>query len=98
MKLNLVVVGALARVAPGRHSAAYRGLAGIPGVTPFEVEPPEQLGVIIEAADLDTAHHRLDQDVRCIDAVLSAWPVWVEVDSADEGLQAVAPADAAAPA
>ncbi len=76
-----VIVGVLTRIEPSRAAAIASALATYEGVSTFPLEPAEKLGVLIEAADLDSAHARITQDIRHTPGVLGCWPVSAEFDS-----------------
>jgi nitrate reductase NapAB chaperone NapD len=73
----MVVIGALVRMETASGDGVRRRLAAIPGVTPFSVEDPARIGLIIEAESLDRAYRLLHDEIPEIEGVLGAWPVYV---------------------
>lgn len=79
-----VVVGAFARIDVARQVAVRADLERIDGVSTFDLERPEMLGLLIEASDVDAAHATLVERVRRSPGVLGVWPVSVESDDGFE--------------
>ncbi len=91
MENNYVVVGAVARVEVDERACTVAALSELMGVTPFDVEDPLKLGLIIEAQGLNEAHGLLQGSVRAVPGVMGVWPVSVEwEDSEVEGADAIA--------
>ena len=82
------VVGAWARVDVDDPERARRGLAELEGVETIDLGDPARVGLVIEADDLDSAHHLLTRTVPSVPGVLCAWPVSVHMD--DEPMNDVA--------
>ena len=74
------VVGAFARIDAGNADLIRSRLARLPGVEPFDLDRPGALGLLIEAPDLDGAHALLTGDIRAVDGVLAAWPIYAHFD------------------
>lgn len=74
------VVSAFVRIDAADEVAIRQRLSLLEGVTPFDMEEAGQLGVLIEAADLDAAHHILTDEVQQAAGVLAAWPVYVDIE------------------
>lgn len=51
------------------------------GVSTFAIAAPDQIGLLIEASDLDAAHACLRQRIDIVPGVLGTWPVAVEMDT-----------------
>ncbi len=83
MESTVVVVGAFARIRPSSHAQVKRELDAREGITTFDLETEDKLGLVVEADSLDSAHARITKDVRGTAGVLGVWPVSVEVDSDD---------------
>ena len=74
------IVSAFARIETDEIDAIRRRLEALDGVTPFDLEEFGKIGVLIEAADLDTAHNTLNETVKETEGVLGVWPVYVNVE------------------
>ena len=72
----MTIVGALLRVDETVRDTIRRDLASLPGVTPFDLERTTQMGLVIEASNLDDAYHLLTYDVREVGGVLHVSPVY----------------------
>ena len=72
----MVIVGALVRTEASRTESVQQALAAMPGVTPFSLEQPMSVGLLIETATLDDAYRLLQQEVRNLEGVLGIWPVY----------------------
>jgi len=72
----MVIVGALVRTEASCTESVQQALAAMPGVTPFPLEQPASMGLLIETATLDDAYRLLQQDVRSLEGVLGIWPVY----------------------
>lgn len=73
----MVIVGAFARVETTDVEGTRRRLAALDGVSTFDLDRPEKVGVLIEADDLDDAHARLTTQVQRVEGVMGVWPVYV---------------------
>jgi len=80
----MAFVGAWARIDLTRAAAVARDLAGFPGVETFDLEVPGKLGLLIEADDLESAHHMLTVNLTGCEGVLGIWPVYVHDEEADD--------------
>ena len=90
----MVVVGAFARVEVDDVDATRCRLAALDGVTTFDLDRPEKVGVLIEADDLDDAHARLTTQVQRVEGVMGVWPVYVSNED-DPNLQQDGPPQSA---
>jgi len=76
----MVIVGALVRIETGSGDGVRHRLAAIPGVTPFSVDDPTRIGLVIEAESLDHAYRLLHDEIPEVEGVLGAWPVYVHFE------------------
>lgn len=76
----MAIVGAFARVEVSGRDATCGLLDAIEGVSTFELEEVEKVGLLIEAADLDAVHGLITRDVRRTRGVLGAWPVYANTE------------------
>ncbi len=76
-------VGVLVRVDPARSQLVAEELGALDGISVFDVHKPGSIGVLMEVADLDTAHSVLRRDVMGVDGVRAAWPVHAHFDPSD---------------
>ncbi|MFO1077629.1 MAG: chaperone NapD [Planctomycetota bacterium] len=81
MSDSCVVVGVLARVADEARAAVAARCEALPGVSTFAVDAPGQIGLLIEARDLEEAHDCLRERIDVVPGVLGTWPVTVEWDT-----------------
>ena len=75
----IAVVGAFARIAPGRRDEVCQHLNALEGVETFDLDD-ERLGILIEAAGAKEAEEILEGPVRCTPGVWGVWPVSVELE------------------
>lgn len=85
----MAVVGAFARVEVSGREATNAALGEIDGVTPFELDEIEKVGLLIEAADLDAAHGLITGAVKRTSGVLGVWPVYANTEDETESEQAL---------
>lgn len=83
MESDLVIVGAIARIATDDPPAVKRLLNALEGVETFDLPEPEKLGILIETDGIDAAHARLCNEVNTTDGVLGTWPVSLEIDGGE---------------
>lgn len=76
----MAIIGAFARIEPGFKQSACRALDAIPSVSTFELESTERVGVLIEAADIDAAHHTLAFIVPETPGIVGATAVFVSTE------------------
>ncbi len=79
----MTIIGALVRVQAEQHAAAWQSLARLPGVTPFELDDANQLGLLIESDDLDAAYRLLQHVIPSAPGVLSAHPAYAHFEGGD---------------
>ena len=77
-----MIVGAMARLKPGRDDDVRRRLEHVDGVEVSDVQRPGTVGLIVEARDVDAAHRILTREISAVDGVLAVWPVsaWYDDD------------------
>jgi nitrate reductase NapAB chaperone NapD len=73
----MTVVGAFARIDGDDMEGVRHRLETLPGVSTFDLADPGKVGILIEAETVDQAHHCLTQDIRAVEGVLGAWPVYL---------------------
>jgi nitrate reductase NapAB chaperone NapD len=85
----VATVGAYVRIDSEKRASIRDGLARIDGVEPFDLDAPGTLGLIVVADSVDGAHAILTQQVRSIEGVLGAWPLYanVEDEQAEHGAE-----------
>ncbi len=76
----MAIVGAFARVDSGQNASCQRLLCELAGVSTFEINDPDKVGILIEADTLDQAHSMVSQKIRSIPGVLGVWPVYVNTE------------------
>ena len=74
----MIIVGVYARVERDRAEAVRRRLDALEGVETFPLRESGTLGILLEAPDLDRAHARLTGEIRGMEGVLAAWPVYMQ--------------------
>ncbi len=70
------VIGVYARIVAHHRDRIDLALNAIPGVTPFDLEHPAKIGILIEADSLAEGRECLECDIRTIPGVLATWPVF----------------------
>ena len=81
----MAIVGAFARVDVSGRGETNAALGAIDGVTTFELDEIEKVGLLIEAADLDAAHGLITGAVKRTPGVLGAWPVYANTEDEQDG-------------
>ena len=71
------IIGAFARVEPGTFSGIKECLEGMEGISTFDLDKEDKVGILIEAANLDQAHQRLTGEIRAVKGILAVWPVYI---------------------
>ncbi len=74
--MSATLVGILARVDYEANPGLRDDLRRIEGVSTFEVGDEAKLGILLEADDVDAAHHTLRQEIEKTAGLLAAWPVY----------------------
>ena len=80
----MAIVGAFARVDSDQVAACRNELNELTGVSTFELEDPDKLGVLIETESLNEAHETITKTVRNAPGVLGVWPVYVNTEDEQE--------------
>ena len=87
----MAIVGVLARIDTTLGDEVRRDLSSLPGVTPFDLDVPEKLGLVIEGDSVEAVHEMLHSQIETTDGVLGVWPVYVHLESASEEIDAGGP-------
>ncbi len=80
----MAIVGAFARVDSGQGSLCRERLCELAGVSTFEIDDPDKVGILIEADSLDQAHAMVSKTIRLTPGVLGVWPVYVNTEDEQE--------------
>ncbi len=73
----MAVVGAYARIDPEERDSVQRLLNDLPGVETFDLGDKNKVGLMIESANIDSAHETLTSRVSNTKGVQGVWPVFV---------------------
>ncbi len=76
----MAIVGAFARIESDLISSCQSALEEIAGVSIFDIEDPDKLGVLVEADSLNEAHSTITTTIRTTPGVLGVWPVYVNTE------------------
>ncbi len=87
----MAIIGVVARLDDAETHEVQRALSVLDGVTPFAVDVPGKLGVLIEADGADAAHAKLRSEVEAVKGVQGTWPVYADFDSEDAEAENEAP-------
>ncbi|NOX53590.1 MAG: chaperone NapD [Planctomycetes bacterium] len=77
----MAVIGVLARVEVAERDCVVASLGRIEGVTPFLIDEPGRIGLVVEADTLEAAHKRLVDEIDPTPGVLGTWPVFVHAEN-----------------
>ena len=80
----MAIVGAFARVDLEQNSSCQDLLCEISGVSTFDINDPDKIGILIEADSLDQAHATVTKTIRSTPGVLGVWPVYVNTEDEQE--------------
>lgn len=80
----MAVVGAYIRVEIESAEAVREQLAGMDGISTFNLGDAGKVGLVIEAPDLDKAHAKLSKEVQGLEGVLGAWPIYANFETDEE--------------
>ena len=69
-------IGLLLRTRPGEETRVRNRLGALPRVETFPVDAPGAVGVWLEADGEREAHDRIERELRSVEGVLAAWPVF----------------------
>jgi len=76
----MAIVGAFARV-DREHAGDCRGaLDGFEGVSTFDLDDEDKLGILVEADSLNDAHELITGSIRSAPGVLGVWPVYANIE------------------
>lgn len=81
----MAIVGAFARVEADLVSSCRDELEQICGVSTFDLDDRDKVGVLVEADSLNQAHSLITESIRTASGVLGVWPVYVNTE--DEEVQ-----------
>ncbi len=76
----MAIVSAFARIKSDIGSECRGFLDSLQGVSTFEINEPDKLGLLIETESLDAAHSMITKDIRTTPGVLGVWPVYVNTE------------------
>jgi len=76
----MTIIGALVRVDTEQRAVVWQALAQLPGVSPFALDDAAQLGLIIEAANLDDGYRLLQDTVPRTPGVLTVSPAYAHFE------------------
>lgn len=76
----MAIVGAFARIESTNASSCQSALDELDGVSTFDIEDPDKLGVLVEAKSLNEAHDTITTTIRSTPGVLGVWPVYVNTE------------------
>jgi len=76
----MAIVGAFARVEADQAAACRDELDSLEGVSTFDLDDRNKVGVLIEADSLNEAHALITESVRLTPGVLGVWPVYVNTE------------------
>jgi len=76
----MAIVGAFARIESDLASSCQSALEELSGVSTFDIEDQDKLGVLVEAESLNEAHSTITTSVRNTPGVLGVWPVYVNIE------------------
>ncbi|PCI10551.1 hypothetical protein COB72_03060 [bacterium] len=82
----MAIVGAFARVDTEYTSACREELDQLGGVSTFDLDDPDKVGILIEADTLDDAHSTITKTIRSTTGVMGVWPVYVNTEDEQEQL------------
>ncbi len=80
----MAIVGAFARVDSEQTSSCHKLIDELVGVSTFEIDDPDKVGILVEADSLDQAHAMVSKTIRMIPGVLGVWPVYVNTEDEQE--------------
>ena len=76
----MAIVGAFARVDQDCTASCRSALEELNGVSTFDIEDPDKVGVLVEAESLNEAHSTITTTIRTTPGVLGVWPVYVNTE------------------
>ncbi len=82
--LVMAIVGAFARVDQTQTAQCRGALEELDGVSTFDLDDEDKVGVLVEAPTLDDAHELITGRIRSAPGVLGVWPVFVNTEDETE--------------
>ena len=82
----MAIVGAFARVDTEYTAVCREELDQLGGVSTFDLDDPDKVGILIEADTLDDAHATITKTIRTATGVMGVWPVYVNTEDEQEQL------------
>jgi hypothetical protein len=76
----MAIVGAFARVDLGHAGDCREALDDFVGVSTFDLEDEDKVGILVEADTLNEAHELITGPIRSAPGVLGVWPVFVNTE------------------
>jgi len=76
----MAIVGAFARIDSEHATACQRTLDELGGVSTFEIDDSDKLGLLVEAGSLNEAHNTITTTIRSTPGVLGVWPVYANTE------------------
>ncbi len=76
----MAIVGAFARVDQESITSCRSALEELNGVSTFDIEDPDKVGILVEAESLNEAHSTITKTIRTTPGVLGVWPVYVNTE------------------
>ncbi len=83
----MAIVGAFARIDSPGFVSCVEHLDALPGVSTFDIDDPNKIGLIIEADSLEQAHDIITQTIRSTIGVLGVWPVYANIEDEIQSIQ-----------
>ncbi len=80
----MAIVGAFARVDTDTTALCRAELEQLAGVSTFDINDADKVGVLIEADSLNEAHDTITKTIRSTPGVLGVWPVYVNTEDEQE--------------
>jgi len=77
----MAIVGAFVHIELNAHDAVEHDLAALDGVSPFSLDEPGKVGLLIEAESMDAAHHMVRRTIRDVKGVLGVFPVFADTET-----------------
>lgn len=82
----MAIVGAFARVETDSMGVCREELDQLRGVSTFDLDDPDKVGILIEADSLNEAHCTITTTIRSTPGVMGVWPVYVNTEDEQEQL------------
>jgi hypothetical protein len=75
-KLDMALIGILARIERTQRARIVAHLGGLPGVSLFPVGEEGRIGILVERDTLTESHAALKNEIETVSGLLAAWPVF----------------------